>query len=699
MYVGLKRLGFGAGFSDEDIAKSRLSHGPHLHTLRTRIAEEPFFFEQLRELLQFVFSNGETSYLGRWRDSYFGGAWRNLFDTLGPDNPGVLADSWLATLSSDFRIRIGESLLARLIRNFRAGTPGPDKEFIVHELNLRNQEERIEFALEQALKDGLLDPDIKTTVLRYPFRVGTLTDICLTPLDLSDSFFPSLERLLEKSQSFGSTVGIGKGKLLRSRSLWALQAITSAKRPMSEAAEIVVNTHELGSVPGVSSSLELCLVHGGAALSGESAENVLAQIKKLRAPALPEYQHIHKLLWPDNSNLALNFYSQFCASRRDFQSWKALVSAYAEWALTETPPDEIAEWMTMGCTPSDAKMLKEAELPPSNSPPQLRKAGIKVSVENLKRWKGLSSELILAAIDRGFDNSEQFIPFAYSKLERSEVDALRNLLPQDFPLRYLERFKELRMAGVDLRYAAELSQFENLLTKQALELQSLHLDIELVKQWCYGVTRHDVRMAWLKLPEPPPFSTVARWVAFELKPKEFEKYRHLIGPTLSPSEVAKWAWLGVAPGDVQGWRDAGISDPFQARRWLHFGISHHDLLTRITSRLDVSDEYIDAWYLRTAADSDNRSSAIAWIKTGATLDEADHWHSHNLTPQEYDFWKSKSVSAPDAKRWKTLGLPTSEYLKWTEEGFSLESALKWLTKHRKITPLIARRRAEAGIAP
>lgn len=702
-------LGIGTQFTPEQLLSARplfLKSEPRrsIEELARRIEKDDTFFSVLREVARYIFSGGAYGYLGDWRDEYDSIAWTDV-----RDNPGILADSWIASLSPSFRHEIGIGFRTRLLACLNSEVSGLDKEYLLDELSMDEVDGQVQTALNQARFDGLFLERRDDFAGLYPFRAETLAELCLFSLDFPKDFFTRLASLVkvEEKKNGASMAADFERRFgdLRfapfSRTLWTFSLISKTETLLPE--ECFKEVCKFVSPEPVFddiNSMDNCLIRIGLAHTEESAESLRKVLSAFhqRAKAIGSSSTTNHF---DLSGFdGPKRFAMFCQWRALVSEWSDVLDGIEEWSKVEIPLSEVLRWVTCRVQPDDAALATREGLSPSSTPSHLLEAGLVVSPDNLRRWNGLEPKEILNAIDRGFTCADDFLPFKEGVLDFEEVLRLRELVPEEFPVHQLERFSDLLRAGVEPQFAMNLSEFKKLSIKQVLELESLKLDGEFISEWCRDLSNHATRMSWLSISRPPRFSSAKFWISQGLGPRDYERFLELIGNGLSSIEAAMWAGADVTPDDYQLWRELGIGLVSEVKMWRKFRCSPQDVKI-IKDRLGGdANEFLNTWIV----ECEKRGTSIhfiyrLWMLQGVNPQVAFEWSSHQLSPMEFDFWNQHGVTSELASKWSKSGRSKSEFLDWESAGFTVAEAVKWIALDRQITPRIARRRSNAGITP
>lgn len=704
----LAKLGIGTHIKSESLlgAKPRfLAAGEKsaVASLARTISHEKDFFLALQEVARFIFAGGDFGYLGIWREEYDSPKWTRLID-----NPGLLADSWIASLSPTLRQKVGRLVLTRLMDCIRTGSPELDTEFMAYELGSRDQQERVEFALSQAGTDGLFSENPSDFVGRYPFRAETLAEVCLYPIPFQEDFHSDLHRLVANSPNSSRTFIVRSthgqvdipSSIFFSRTLWALaMAFKSNHLRIEQSAKLISELYGFGSGPEGGSDLESCFVQAGLE-NVDGSDATVRQFARLICSQPDTNSKLNELGIQMNGVEAATNFVLLCRWLHHVPDLAALLPDIQKWFTVGIQPTEALQWLELGNTPREAALAKEAGLRPCSTPAEIRLAGLSLSKENLSRWHGLNHKQILGAIDRGFTSAEDYAPFASSTIDSTEVARLRESAPEGFPNHLLQRYGELVSAGVSRSFAAELSEFDKLLVKQIVELERLGLDSKLISEWCRGVGNHSIRMAWLELEEPPTFIDAEPWIRKELGAKDYARFKDLMRAGMTSFDASWWAACGISPDDVQVWIELSYSSATATLGWKSLHMSAKDVATVKSRGIGDTKEFLRVWV------EDFKSRRIvdtfrarSWMMLGASPQTAGEWESHKLGPTDYEFWNPHGVAAKEATIWTKSGRARRELDDWMRAGFTVNQALKWVGSDSKISPVTARRRSDAGIEP
>lgn len=705
----LAKLGIGSHFKSESLldAKPRfLLAGTNsaVSSLARRIGGETDSFVTLREIARFIFAGGDFGYQGTWRDEFESPKWTQLID-----NPGLLADSWIASLSPTFRQKVGRLLLTRLVDCIKTRSPELDSEFMAYELrSCRDRQEQIEFALRQAGTDGLFSENPGEFAGRYPFRAETLIEVCLYPLPFPEDFLSDLHRLAANnpasSRSFlvKSTHGHSdvQSSIFHSRTLWALTLVLkSGHLPIDESARRISELYGFSSGPEGSTNLESCFVQAGLGYVNDSAETLRHFVRLICSQPETNSKLEGFGIRMSGVDAPTNFVL-LCRWLNHVPDSTFLLRDIEKWLSVGFHPAEALQWLELGNTPSEAALARDTGLRPCATPAEIRRAGLSLSKENLSRWNGLDHTQILEAIDRGFTSTEDYAPFASSTLDSDEVVRLRDSAPEGFPRHLLERFGELLAAGVSRSFAAELSKFEKLLIKQIVELEELSIDSKLISEWCSKVGNHSTRMAWLRLEVPPNFVAAQPWISKELGPKDYLRFKDLMNEGMTSSEASWWAEFGTSPEEVRVWLELEYLSATDAIGWKALQMSANDVATVKSRGIGNTKEFLRVWIEDCKSRSNiNIFQLRSWMLLGASPRIAREWESQKFGPSDYEFWTRHGVSAKDATIWAKSNRDRKELDDWAHAGFTVHEALRWVHSDPKVNPVTARRRSDAGIEP
>ena len=191
----LNQIGFGRRFHQDDFyfSQTELFDGRRAEflNLKSRVDAAHDTFGKLREIARFIFSDGERHFNPDWRREYQYGKW-----TVPAENPGLLADSWLATLSPEYRSAVGLSLLNNVWE--RVSDPEYDfwRESTREAIESESTENQIEISLSEAGIAFLQRTELPGHEWRFPLSPETFAELCLYPLDLPTNFFPTVVELV-----------------------------------------------------------------------------------------------------------------------------------------------------------------------------------------------------------------------------------------------------------------------------------------------------------------------------------------------------------------------------------------------------------------------------------------------------------------------------------------------------------------------
>lgn len=230
---GLNQMGFGLRFTQEILVTSQprflqFDDSSALVSLRNRIHASQDTFGKLREIARYIFSDGYRYHNTNWRQQFKNGQWTNP-----AENPGLVADSWLATLTPEYRLAVARSLLPIVYRRVSDPTTKFFDELTQEAIENETTQGQIEIALSEAGIKFLQLTELPGHQWRFPLSVETLTELCLFPLELPKHFWTSLpERIRlcdEQSKLHLTKSALGPldqlDHKLYSRTLWALSSI------------------------------------------------------------------------------------------------------------------------------------------------------------------------------------------------------------------------------------------------------------------------------------------------------------------------------------------------------------------------------------------------------------------------------------------------------------------------------------------
>jgi hypothetical protein len=177
---------------------------------------------------------------------------------------------------------------------------------------------------------------------------------------------------------------------------------------------------------------------------------------------------------------------------------------------------------------------------------QLAAAGMKIDVENLVKWRGFSSEMIIATIDNG--------------LEPDDADLARVLNIHPNQLELFEKVKAVEDIFMDSNYAKFLlnagiteKQFQYLL-KKGFRLTRIADAIKI-----HSLTINTI-IKWAK----------AGWPVDVLEKDKNGHQQSVLGPwietKLDPGTAYLWKMNDFSADDCEKWIKAGITDPEIANR-------------------------------------------------------------------------------------------------------------------------------------
>ena len=191
----LNQIGFGRRFHQDDFyfAQTELFYGRHAEflNLKSQVDAAHDTFGKLREIARFIFSDGGRHFNSDWKREYEYGQWTNP-----AENPGLLADSWLATLSPEYRSAVACSLLKTVYTR----VSDPDSKFFdertMEAIEDESTENQIEISLSAAGIGFLQRTELPGHEWRFPLSPKTFAELCLYPLDLPTNFFPTVVELV-----------------------------------------------------------------------------------------------------------------------------------------------------------------------------------------------------------------------------------------------------------------------------------------------------------------------------------------------------------------------------------------------------------------------------------------------------------------------------------------------------------------------
>lgn len=268
------------------------------------------------------------------------------------------------------------------------------------------------------------------------------------------------------------------------------------------------------------------------------------------------------------------------------------------WLNRDFEASEALDWVLCGFELPQAARERRAGRAPDETYGALWSLGIKPTKAALQRWRGLDKNQIADAVDRGFESSAEFMPFAQSTLDVDAVEGIRKTAKRNLSPSEVLRFHDLTRRGLTSTLALRW-------------LKSGESDVERIRLFEQNGVNALEAKSWrrggLSLTETIWFKThgvKAPEVAVEW-----------LGLSGILAELEPWIEGGrFTPSDARSWRDAGYS-PEDAARWVAIGASPHDA--------------------RTWQDLGKSPSGLeSWIQNGFTPDDARRWlmSDPNITP-------------------------------------------------------------------
>jgi len=268
------------------------------------------------------------------------------------------------------------------------------------------------------------------------------------------------------------------------------------------------------------------------------------------------------------------------------------------WLHMEFGASDALDWMLCGVDLPTAIRERRAGRSPDETYGGLWALGIKPTKAAIDRWRGLGKDEISDAIDRGFLNAREYLPFAQSKLD---IDAIKKI----------RRVAKRHLSASDVLYFHDFTR-QGLSDSVALRwLKSGESDIKRIRQFELAGVSAKVAKEW-------------RVAGFSLnetiwfKSRGIEDVEDGIGwLSISGNLVELEPWVQAkqfTPAEAKAWRDAGYG-PKEAARWTDIGASADD--ARKWQDLGKSAAGLELW-----------------IKNGFTPDEARRWvrSDVNITP-------------------------------------------------------------------
>ena len=237
----LNQIGFGRRFHQDDFyfSQTELFYGRHAEflNLKSQVDAAHDTFGKLREIARFIFSDGGRHFNSDWKREYEYGQWTNP-----AENPGLLADSWLATLSPEYRSAVACSLLKIVYKR----VANPDSKFFdertTEAIESESSENQIEISLSEAGIDFLQRTELPGHEWRFPLSPKTFAELCLYTLDLPTNFFSTVAELVrnrpETIDKFRTNTGCGN---FRQNTLEAPQIVFAALQKASRFEDFEVN--------------------------------------------------------------------------------------------------------------------------------------------------------------------------------------------------------------------------------------------------------------------------------------------------------------------------------------------------------------------------------------------------------------------------------------------------------------------------
>lgn len=172
-------------------------------------------------------------------------------------------------------------------------------------------------------------------------------------------------------------------------------------------------------------------------------------------------------------------------------------------------------------------------------------AGIPLTRSILARWRGLPAEMVIAAVDRGFTDAQEFEGYVDSDICAEDVRRL-----------------SANGAGPDRVKALWAASQLGIADDVASEWIAAGFAVDEIKTWLGTKLNPSVARRWRD--DGFVAGEVKRWIAAGvLEPADARIWRE---SRFKPSEAARWMAAGFKAGDARAWSSADVDPSTAARR-------------------------------------------------------------------------------------------------------------------------------------
>lgn len=303
-------------------------------------------------------------------------------------------------------------------------------------------------------------------------------------------------------------------------------------------------------------------------------------------------------------------------NRQDRERWVA--SGMPEAMVTimfrdgTLPPPSAARWYDSGLTTEEiAEYRRSGRAVPDP-------LGLPSDPTFHSTWEGLSSEDILAAIDRGFVSADHYRPWAATGADAREVEQLAGAARLD-GFDEADAIRQLRAGRTpaDIEYSLR----SGIRPKKVARWVEQGFDADAARAWSSAGFSTRKAGAWRPVTDDPSVATRLKALGFD------------------PDTA-----LAARPHD--GW------SPWSIRRELVAQAGAHDWDIDRWVQSPIADDHLAGW----VATELGPDLASAWAATGAAPADATAWAGAGFDPLDAVAWRAADIEPHVAARRRAAGL-------------------------------------------
>lgn len=268
------------------------------------------------------------------------------------------------------------------------------------------------------------------------------------------------------------------------------------------------------------------------------------------------------------------------------------------WLYRDFGASDALDWMLCGVDLPTAIRERRAGRSPDETYGGLWALGIKPTNDAIKRWRGLGRDEISDAIDRGFANAKEYLPFAQSKLDIDAIKKIRRVAKRHLSASDVLRFHDFTRQGLSESVALRWLKSGESDIKRIRQFELAGVSAKVAKEWrVAGFSLSET--IWFKSRGIEDAEDGIGWLSMTGNLVELEPW--VQAKQFTPAEAKAWQDAGYGPKEAARWTDIGASAD-DARKWQDLGKS--------AAGLEL------------------------WLKNGFTPDEACRWvrSDVNITP-------------------------------------------------------------------